>query len=364
MSGDRSLCFREHWWRGFSGRFCTAVTLLIIACLTTRRLSAEEVNCDRPANFAQGEKCYVLQFPCFAEYFGVDGRPDYPTAFKCFRAHKSLLFVALMYANGEGTPRDLSKAASILRSQNSGVEAIPRKQQASLLHYIQACEHRKHLSCSNVDYCTQLAYTTVDDSICEAIRQLAAESEFNQHLSRVRQHLDSSQRLAFDGAVSSFRAYQLFEAGRGYSEFADGTIRDLTGASQAALVREDFLKLIAQAIEEHKLSSTSPAEYQRRTRELDKVLKQNINQITDAWKEASNNGSEQTQFAKYIADYEHSVRESQLRWSLFRDACAALACSVYGGWSNGIDPSVSMKAELTEMRITELRYDPLQSVER
>src|ERR1039458_1481349 len=99
---------------------CGALIALVLTAVFSTRLAAApgatKPDCSNPSDYAELVYCFLAQFRRLPSYVGIDGTPDYPKALSCFESYKLWNFAALMYINGEGTPRDLQKAAAALRA--------------------------------------------------------------------------------------------------------------------------------------------------------------------------------------------------------------------------------------------------------
>lgn len=97
-------------------------------------------DCNHQKDFASGEKCFAAQFPCPYSYLGIDGTLDYAKALNICKADNSGAFVAVMYLNAEGTPRDLNKAEAALYVWNQkNPDQFSSSQAAALEKTINGC---------------------------------------------------------------------------------------------------------------------------------------------------------------------------------------------------------------------------------
>jgi uncharacterized protein YecT (DUF1311 family) len=279
------------------------------------------------------------------------------------KANNSGAFVALMYLNGEGTPRDLNKAEAALKVwRQKNPDQFSNSQAAALKKAINGCRGAGTEACPRLDYCKDFAEATLDLEICDAAAQVSAEAALSRTVARIRNTLSANDRAAFDRVVANFKAYQVRENGRGYDEFGDGTIRGLAGTGQAEFVRDNFLKLMAETTESRELKPIGLTTYRGLNAQLDRVYKRSIRRIVQSWQEDLRNPTFKDQWDEeksYIKEYEESARESQAQWIKFRDSCADLATSLYRDQAGRFDPAVSMKAAVTKLRIAELRYNPI-----
>jgi len=333
--------------------------LALIAGVPTILANAD---CNHPPDFAASENCFAAQFPCPYSYLGVNGTPDYHKALSLCTANNSGEFVALMYLNGEGTPRDPNKAEAALRvwkQKNRG--QFKGRQAATIEKAIKRCERAGPKNCPRMDYCKDLGEATLDLEICDARDQLSAEANLSRTIDRIRSTLAAADRAEFDRIVANFKAYQDQEAGRAYEAVGNGMERGLAGTAQAAFVRDHFLNLIGQTIEARKLQPATNATYEAVSRQADWEFSRNLRHFSAARQDLKDPETKDLSDGdrSNIGDYERSARESQLQWIKFRDSSADLASSLYRDHDSKFDPALSMKAAIAKLRIAELRYNPI-----
>lgn len=343
--------------RRYAG-IAAVVMIAVLAAMFTAEPAIAKADCRQPRDFAQLDRCFLAQFACIGLYFGIDRPPDYPKALKCFEDRKAWNFVVIMYVNGEGAPRDLQKAEAVLEAgQKTDPDVAPPEKAAALQKAIDKCKLAPHESCPRVDYCRDVAYTTQELEICDAIDQSSEEAGLSRTIAEVRRKLSAPDRAIFDRAVAEFKAYQLEEMQRAYENVTPGTMSGLAGAGQAAFVRDNFLKLIAEAIQTHKLKPASISEYKATDDKLGRVdsddLREHVKEGQGLMKESGDPDK------SVIEDYKKTARESQHHWLKFRDLLAELATSLYRDRAKSFDPAVSMKTAMTKIRIEELRINPI-----
>jgi hypothetical protein len=323
-------------------------------------------DCDHPRDFAENARCFLGASPCEYFFFGIDRPPDYGKALTCCEASESWPFIALMYLNGDGTPRNLPKAEAVLRAwrQKDGNE-FNDDQAATLQTVINECQRGGLKSCRRVDYCADLARNTLDLNTCAAVDEVRAEAKLRAKMVQVRSSLNVKDRARFDRVVAAFEAYELQEMRRGYAATADGTARDLAGLDQAAFARNNFLKLVRQTVESRGLESANADVYRRTDDELGRIYRDDIRETVAAWQDDLTDPGLPKDIVQrdqsYIADYQSAAHESQLAWFKFRDSYAQLADLLYQETAGVLDPGRSARTELTKLRIAELRHEPLEA---
>lgn len=322
-----------------------------------------EDDCDHPKDFATGERCFAAQFPCPYSYLGIDGTPDYAKALSLCKANNSGAFVALMYLNGEGTPRDLQKAEAALKAwEQENPDQFSNSQAAALEKAIKGCKLTGTEICPRLDYCKDLAEATLDIEICDAAAQVSSEAALSLTLARIRSTLIANDRTEFDRVIANFKAYQNQEAGRAYDAVGNGMERGLAGNGQAAFVRENFLRLIQQTIANRKLQPATIVRYEQIAREADREYDRNLRRMLSSPQDDLKNRKRKDKWNEdraFIDTYNKAAQDSQLQWIKFRDSCAELATSLYRDQAHQFDPAVSMKHAVTKLRIAELRFRPI-----
>jgi hypothetical protein len=318
-------------------------------------------DCREPHDYLELVRCVFAEKRCLPSYYGSDGTPDYPKALKCFETNRLWAFAALMYINGEGTRRELPKAAAIVDTWKQEGPDFNNDQAATLKKAIKKCK-RHPASCRRVDFCQDLARTTQETEFCVGADQLAGERILKEAIAETRNKLNPSNRILFDRVVVEFKAYQLDDMQRQYQGWIEGSLRDVAGAEQAAIVRDNFLKLLNDTMAPRKLKPVGLTTYRALKAQLDRVYERSIRRIVQSWQEDLKNSIFKDSWDKeksYIKEYEESARESQAQWIKFRDSFADLASSLYRDQASQFDPAVSMKAAVTKLRIAELRYNPI-----
>ncbi|MGH7841262.1 MAG: lysozyme inhibitor LprI family protein [Candidatus Binataceae bacterium] len=278
---------------------------------------------------------------------------------KCFEDSDSPLFVVIMYINGQGTPRDLDKAQEALNTRKKTYpEQYPAEQVAPLQKAIDECRSAPKKPCPRVDFCRDVAYTTPDSEICEAIAQIGGEARLAQAIRKVRSRLSAGDRATFNQVVTEFKAYQFAEVKRMTDISIDGTARGILGSEQGGVVRENFLKLLVETIQHQALKPVTPGAYRADDDQLKRAYRDDIHTMVTGWQEIMNDPQEkywQDEYGWVIQDFEKTARKSQRHWIKLRDLLAELASSLYRDQAETFDPAISMKAAMTKNRIAELR---------
>jgi len=335
--------------------------MTVCSAASALALDARRPDCTDPRDYAELVHCFLAQFSCLPAYFGIDDAPDYPKALQCFESHKFWDFTALMYLNGEGTPRDLQKATAALKAwKKEGPNKFNPDQAATLTRAIDGCG-RHPQSCLRIDYCKQLSEGTQEIEICEALDEFAGEAVFSRAIATTRSQLEPADRSLFDRTILEFKAYQLDDMQRQYQAYIDASLRDVAGASQASFVRENFLKLMTETIAARRLEPADANAWEAVNGELARELDRDLRRNTEAQRELLSDPNQKQLWDRArseIEGYRSAARESQVQWIRFCDACAQLATSLYRDRAVKFDPAVSVKVRLTKNRIAELRSKP------
>jgi uncharacterized protein YecT (DUF1311 family) len=295
---------------------------------------------------------------CNDYYFGITGPRDFAKALRCFEANQDWDFLILMHLNGEGTPADVRKAEELLENWKKTAPADADSLQAEALG--KAIDERKQhpeKAHPRLNYCEDIALDTVHMNECAAIDDEIAEVAFKAEMAKVRTGLTPDQGSLFDRLLREFAAFKDAESKRAYSQWIEGTIRNLQAVGQASSVRDGFLELVRTTVAKRGLKPVSERAYAKADGELNRVYREDVatyaREHEDQIKESSDREYQATQ-KRYILDYRQSAREAQLHWIRYRDLGAELARSLYPK-APGFDPALSMKTEMTRIRVRELR---------
>jgi len=259
-----------------------------------------------------------------------------------------------MHLNGEGTARDLQKAESVLvAGEKNNPDAFSGNQGVTLGGAIHACRQSPDKPCSRIDYCKDLADNTFDMEVCSAVAQVSQEVKLGRSIAAVKNTLSPSDRATFERAVAEFKAYQLAEMRRASDAVIPGTLSGLAGAGQAAFVRENFTKLIAEASGPCMLKPASPEAYHAANAHLRRVYREDIARML-------NQGRGVDKKHGWVStDYRKAAQESQRHWLRLRELLARLSASRSRSPLEGFDPAVAAKFAVTTTRLAELRNNPI-----
>ena len=307
------------------------------------------------ARAAAGTSAAPEKFEFCEQYYEVwQGFPrDFEKAFDCFRRQEDWLWVALMQVNGEGTPADLAAArASLDRLKFKDADAL------ELEAIIMKREAHPTAETRRVDFCRDVASTTLSANGCQAQEQAKKKQKSDTRLKRIRDSLDARVRSTFDRAQAAFGRFVMAEGDRVYQEFIEGSIRNQGAMDQEARARRNFLA----AIELLMTGSAPPLPGQRSfseaDRELNRVYKSNVADYVSFNERAAKDAlgmKAPGMVAEYLGrstDYKTKSRAVQHEWVRYRDAMAGLAAA---RWPDLRGVRDLARALVTEDRIRELR---------
>jgi uncharacterized protein YecT (DUF1311 family) len=338
------------------------LVMILLSSLLAATRSFADNNCQEPRDFGVLAHCFLAQYRCLPNYFGIDAAPNYSEALKCFERNRRWPFVVLMYLNGEGVRGDPKKAASVLRSaEKTDPDEFGPHQTEILQKAIARCAASPRAGCPKLDYCKDLCVTTPEMEICDAVAQVSDEAAFSRTIDGIRGQLSMVDRTVFDRVIAEFKAYQLKDMEREHQAYAGASLGGMAGANQAGFIRENFLKLMTGTVAERRLKPNGTEAFEAVNRRLARALDRDLYHNTEAQQELLGDPDEKALWDRSRSDiegYRNAARESQLQWIKFRDSCTQLATSLYRDRAGNFDPAVSMKVRLTKDRIAELRSEP------
>ncbi len=290
-------------------------------------------------------------------YYNGEGRPrDLDKALACYRTQEEWTMVAIMQLNGEGTPVDVAGTrASFLRlvalkgEQNQDMDDI------ALDKIIKNREANPTAKARRVEFCRDVAMTTLSVNVCDAQKEDRKAVKGDQHLQQLRARLDPPMRVPFDRVVETFHAFVPAESTRAYQAYIDGSVRNQFATSQEGLLRSNFTKTLKSLTTS---GSTAPPPLKRSLQaadsELNALYKADVRGYVSQWEKEAAETSERDLCAQYTGwanDYKRDAHAAQHRWILYRDAMAKLAAARWPAVHEAEDVA---KALVTEDRIREL----------
>jgi len=276
---------------------------------------------------------------CDALYKGEGTPRDFSKALACYRAQGDWIMVAIMQVNGEGTPVDLAGARATLRrveskdADSEALESIIAKREAN-----PSAKGRR------VDFCKDVAMTTVSANSCEAEAEEKKTAKSDARLKKMRAGLDARVRAAFDRAQAAF-------------EKIDGSIRNQAAMDQQAQVRRNFMATINVLIGGPADRLVGRRTFGEADKELNAVYNANLSSYVKFNEESAADARNRKDaemaatFQTRITDYRAKSRAAQHEWLRYRDAMGSLAAA---RWPGAREVQDQARALVTEDRIREL----------
>ena len=294
---------------------------------------------------------------CDAYYNGEGGPKDLAKALACYRAQEEWTMLAIMQLNGEGTPVDVAGArASFLRLVAAKGEKNQDMDDMTLEKIIKEREAHPGPKARRIDFCRDVAMTTISVNVCDAQEEERKASKGDTHLQKLRARLDPRMRAPFDRVVDTFHAFVPAESTRAYQAYIDGSIRNQFATSQEALLRSNFTKTLTLLTAPGGAAPPSlKRSLQVADRELNELYKADVGGYVSRWKKEEAEAKEpalKAQYAGWAADYQHDAHAAEHQWILYRDAMAKLAAA---RWPAAHEAEEVAKTLVTEDRIRELQ---------
>jgi uncharacterized protein YecT (DUF1311 family) len=300
---------------------------------------------------------------CDDYYYGIRRSPDLARALKCYEAEKMWEMSIVMHLNGEGTPASVAKAEELLMAWQKADPSQADSRQVEALRKI-IDEHKRHPGgpFSRIDFCRDIAGDTVTMNACAALDGDVEEAKLEARVEKLKKELAPPESAALVKLVAEFEAFKKAEGRRMYQQSIDGTIRGMASLGQEDMVREDFLALMGDMIEQRGLQSAGKEAYEAADRKLNQAYQEDVRGYTTSWEDRIKDAGpheDRNLYRQYIQDYKADAKNAQLHWTRYRDLWAELARLLYKDQKAVPDPVLSMKAAVTQMRVIELKNDPV-----
>jgi hypothetical protein len=300
---------------------------------------------------------------CDVFYFGIGQPRDVRRAFACELAkpepNRNWVLIAVMYLNGEGTPRDLGRARKALahvRGDGCGVtcaalEEVLRRQEAS--------PKQRH---GRVDYCKDIAQTTLDVNYCLGVA--ARKDAFT----RKRQEKDLMADLApparkrFAALAQAFARFKDADGTREYQNFRDGTIRGEAAAIMEERVTRHYRDALAAWGPQAKGAPARARPLAEADRELNEVYRRIMTELDAAIAEAraaatADDGDDRVRAA---IEVKTATRDAERAWLRY---AAAWQKFIEAERPQDAEATQAVRAFLIEQRIRELEYPSIGETE-
>jgi uncharacterized protein YecT (DUF1311 family) len=299
---------------------------------------------------------------CDDYYYGIRRAPDLAKALRCYEKEKIWEMAIVMRLNGEGAPASVAKAEELLQAWDKAETNQADSLQAEALRTI-IDERKEHPGgpFARIDYCKDIAIDTIAMNGCAALDADIAEAKLEARVAKVKARLTPAAAAVLDKLVAEFEVFKKADGERMYRQFIDGTIRGLVSWGQEGTVRDDFLNLLRDTVEQQGLQPAGKEAYEAADRELNQVYREDLQDYTASWEERikdAGSPEDREMYRRYIQDYKADAKDAQLHWIRYRDLWAELAGLLYKNKKSVPDPALSLKAAVTRMRVSELKNGP------
>jgi Protein of unknown function (DUF1311). len=271
---------------------------------------------------------------CGVYYFGIGQPRDFKRAFACeMRSpddQRDWMIVAVMYLNGEGTAASVKKARDAFRHLDSADASSDALEKA-----IEMREANPRIAFPRIDYCREIAQTTLDGNYCDSVRMRKVDVAAKGVLKAAGADLDSAAAKRFTELKRAFDAFRRTDSQRLYLDFAQGTIRNAMATGQEDLVQRNFLAAVNAWG-----PKASPPPPKRSLVDADKELNKAYRALID-------------QYETDRADAKNAARDAQRAWLKYAAAWKSFAEALRPDNPRTDD----VRAFLTEQRIRELQTD-------
>jgi hypothetical protein len=280
---------------------------------------------------------------CDAYYFGIGRAQDFQRAFACEQRRpeeqKDWARLCVMYMNGEGTPRDIKKARAAFRHIHARDAST-----AALQDALERRETNPKAPLPRVDYCKEIAQTTLDGNYCGTIAQRLAGVTAKDALKNAGKSLTGPAAKRFDELTRVFASFRKADGQRLYADFSEGSIRNEMAMNQENLVQRDFLAAVKAWGPEGGPPPAAKRPLGEADQELNKVYRESMRGY-DQEAELDKGRAEELQAAKT------ATRDAQRLWLKYAAAWAKFAEA-----QRPEHPATDdLRAYLIEQRIRELQ---------
>lgn len=299
---------------------------------------------------------------CDDYYYGIRRAPDLVKALRCYEKEKLWEMAIVMRLNGEGAPASVSKAEELMLAWQKDEPTQVDSLEAEALRKI-IDERKQHPGgpFARIDYCQDIAGDTISINGCAALQDDMGEAELEARMAKIKARLTPAEAAVLGKLVKEFEAFKKAEGGRMYQHYIDGTIRGFASFSQEALVRDNFLTMLQDTVEQRGLQPAGKEAYEAADRELNQAYQADLRKSTAFWEDEIKDADQDdlAHYRSYVQEYKEAAKSAQLHWIRYRDLWAELAGLLYKDRKSVPDPALSMKAAVSRMRVSELKNDPV-----
>ena len=270
---------------------------------------------------------------CDALYAGGERPRDLPAALACFRDREDWTMVTILLLNGEGAPVDLVGARAayqkLLKEQGGQPDA-----DAEALGAILRRREAKAKPAGRVDFCRDVAQTTISVNACQAEEDRGGERRARELVAKLRTGLAPAQQKLLDEVAAA--AVRLIEADgqRMYQQYLEGSVRNTAALLQQRAVRKNYLDRLGAWVVRRRVPAAARP-FEEADRELNAVYKEATGAADPA--------------------YKTKARDAQRAWVRYRDAFARLVSAL----QPGAEVERAVRSLITDDRIAELKHDPV-----
>jgi len=190
------------------------------------------------ASFAQEER-----EDCDIYYYGIGRAQDFKRAFACEMRvpdeNKNWAILAVMYLNGDGTEKNVKKARAAFKHLESHDASSAALENALGRH-----EANPKFAFPRIDFCKEIAQTTLDGNYCDGIQQRLANVAAKGALKTAGADLDKATAKRFGELKRAFEAFRKADGARVYEAYGEGSIRNEAATDQENFVQRDFLAAV------------------------------------------------------------------------------------------------------------------------
>ena len=282
-------------------------------------------------------KVFEREKNCFGHFYDPDGKPDYDKARRCCLVRGDCnRELAMIFANGWGTPRDLGAAMYFLC--RAGDEMAPAEQEG-MLQFVDGLRTGKEKG--NLDYCEHVT-SGMGAGWCASVERDKKHAEWERRAAAVERNLKPEARPAFAALrkamdeLANGDANYMAEPNRG------GTIHSAVVLSSQIARNDDLLAILERYVQKRAPAAT-PEALKKADADLNAAYKAILAQAKADDKEYEMGTAGQD-----------VLRDAQRAWIPYRDAWITFYRLHWKGAAPAEALDREIAAVLTEKRTREL----------
>jgi hypothetical protein len=263
--------------------------------------------------------------------------------------------VAVMQLNGEGGPRDVKAARAsfdrLTRAQGAATLDADAKALREVLQ-----KREKNPDGPRIDFCKDIAQTTVSTSACLAVQDRQEAAAARQAVGRARVQLTAPRQALLDSVALAQERLVQADGRRLYQQYAEGTVRGSAAMQQQLIVRRHFLARLDQWVL-HPAAPTAGQSLAQADRALDAAHRQSEADFLEAYGPRPGDSAEIARTHRaYVAEYRAAVAQARRAFTAYRQAWTRLLGSLAPGKA-----ASAAAVALTAERLAEVKGDPFDS---